>query len=780
MYRSQLVVSVLVMLLTLTGCSSYRPGDNHAVASFRSVASVGQDGDVTVTETIEYAYGTDTSTGFERSIPIHLTVGGVKRTTQIDNVQVSSPTGAPVDVNQDIETDRLTIRIGGAGAEVTGQHVYEIQYRMRAVTGRSDGQDLVSLDLLSPFWKVPVRKVQIDFRTPVDPTSSSCQLPSRPCVTQTQDTGVPGVMINSDTVAAGEGLTVNAELPLNTFSSVSPLQDPYSAIPGLGWSAADIVLTVLALVVLAIAGAARVLRSWRDGLDSVSDTAPSDSLYPPDGAAPAELAALVRGEVDNHATMGAIMNLGARGNLTIREMPDDWAINITKRTVVGIPAHEQQLLDSIRQKIQSHGDHNGSIGLREIYGTESSVLDPLSEAVDLELVERGWINNGPPPLRRSTEVAGAVLIVVGLGLAISLSLTVGHGLIGLGLAAGGLAWIGLARLIPRRTTTGNQAYARTVEFSDALEAAPITQNAIDVLLPYSQALMVDSSWDDAIMSRPLAPPPWYQPSARKKLDSPASWWPGLAALWTYGGVPDWTSRITDWMREDPAAITSSPRDYVPSTNASDVAEAPEVSTLIGDETTAPVSPPAAAVDLTRTTDNNGSRPLTPLDADYPIEDLSPLHDDPTDTKKSSDSSLSPIIGDELVSSPDDEIFAEVDKHNDATEPEQKIEEDTTVSPPSPQQELEPADTESSIEDLSNDQLLARLDQLAEFNDSIQTPEPATPNNVVQPTPDIERSVGAHNIPVSAQSVERSRWLLSKVNDERQRVAQIHVSSRKTT
>ena len=125
------VLLLVVLALLLTSCTS--PGAKDRITEYDTSAVVHADGTVDVTETITYDFGRDPSPGLLREIPLSQRVGLMRhRVWEISDVEVTSPSGAPADIEKQDEWRRLLIlEIGDSDAPVTGAQTYEISYTVR-------------------------------------------------------------------------------------------------------------------------------------------------------------------------------------------------------------------------------------------------------------------------------------------------------------------------------------------------------------------------------------------------------------------------------------------------------------------------------------------------------------------------------------------------------------------------------------------------------------------------------------------------------------------------
>ena len=122
-----------VALLGVAGPAA--AADDEAVRSMVVDLRVGDDGSVAVREQITYDFGRDGHHGLERVLPVRgLLDRSHERSYPVQDLRVSSPSGAPSEVQREQDGRTLDVRIGDPDSEdVTGVQTYVLSYRVPAV-----------------------------------------------------------------------------------------------------------------------------------------------------------------------------------------------------------------------------------------------------------------------------------------------------------------------------------------------------------------------------------------------------------------------------------------------------------------------------------------------------------------------------------------------------------------------------------------------------------------------------------------------------------------------
>ncbi|WP_017586751.1 DUF2207 domain-containing protein [Nocardiopsis ganjiahuensis] len=157
---------LVLLVLVLSSCAPPGPGDR--ITGYDTLARVRADGSVDVTETITYDFGRRPGAGLLREIPLSERSGFLRhRTWEIADVGVSSPSGAPADIEKQDEWRRLlTLEIGDTRAPVTGEQTYELSYTVHgALTDEGHGPQL-HWDFVGADWVVPVSDVTVRVEAP--------------------------------------------------------------------------------------------------------------------------------------------------------------------------------------------------------------------------------------------------------------------------------------------------------------------------------------------------------------------------------------------------------------------------------------------------------------------------------------------------------------------------------------------------------------------------------------------------------------------------------------
>lgn len=197
---SKVAVVVGALVVGAVAAAGALFGDAERVAAYWVAAAVDVDGSASVTEVIDYDFGTETRHGIYRDVP------GLSAEAE---VTASSPT-APDDLELLPAFSGTRIRIGDPYRTITGRHRYTITYPLSGVVeGRTVAWDAVGTD-----WTVGISGTEIHLTAPWELTDLECDQGSLGevggCTVEQTEPGHLVARIGG--LSAGEGVTLYARL----------------------------------------------------------------------------------------------------------------------------------------------------------------------------------------------------------------------------------------------------------------------------------------------------------------------------------------------------------------------------------------------------------------------------------------------------------------------------------------------------------------------------------------------------------------------------------------
>ena len=542
--RSRRVACGVLAVAALAGCSD--DGDGERVRGYDVTVDVRDDGSLDVTETVDYAFGDSERHGIVRDVPRRLPHAQEQdRITDVTDVTVQSPTGAPVDLETETDGGSLVLRVGDEDREVTGDHTYVLSYRVDAVATASDGGAQVAWDAVGTGWEVPVDEVTVRLTAPGDLTAGTCVAgPTGSRDACESDTRGDTLTASAGGLDEGEGVTVTATMPAGSVATEPVLRGSFSPARAFGTGAVPLGTALLVLAGLLGAILARLRRG------AVPRTPPTDAGRlpsaalpdPPAHARPAQLGTLLDGRADLHEVAATLFDLAGRGLLTLREAdvdadgapkerapgaaPTDWHV---ERTGGDRPADLRRYEVELLRVLFADGDRRL---LSTLHTKRAAEVAQVQAEMHRDVVELGWFTADPAGVRRSGYAVASALLLGGAALTAALAVWTTFALTGAAVVLAGLVLLGLAHRLPVRTATGAHLLAETRRYRDALAAADPDSAVVERHLAYAVALQVVDEWKGALESSDVVLPGWYAGAP----GSPAMW-PAVFSMSSSAGTP---------------------------------------------------------------------------------------------------------------------------------------------------------------------------------------------------------------------------------------------------
>jgi hypothetical protein len=447
--------------------------------------------------------------------------------------------------------DRVRIRIGDANELVTGKQVYVIHYKLGSGLGFFEDHDELYWQVTGTEWPVPILHAAANVTIATSTVAAAAVTPadtagwSAWCYAGWAESssnerckaafvGSGDYHFESGRLEPGEGLTLVATFPKGIIAPPTAAEQAAAAV-AKWWPAA---LPLVALVFM-------FNLWWRRGREpSVGSIVPV--WRPPQGLPPGAAGALVDQKADMDDVVATLLDMAVRGYVTIHEVQlggpmgiaaGDSFVAKTLRTI-GIGETDWELRRTDKPE-------NGELALYE-RSVLSGVFDgvPCRRMSDLHnefythlpiirsgmynfLVEKGLFPKNPQSVRSRYIAIGVLFGILGLWLAIGLQ----NIIMGIGMVATGLVFLGFANAMPKKTLAGARAWRdleglkeyigraekAQLEFSQGPER---TTQLFETLLPYAVALDVSDIWVKQFATvLASSPPTWYTGTTPGRFDA---------------------------------------------------------------------------------------------------------------------------------------------------------------------------------------------------------------------------------------------------------------------
>jgi hypothetical protein len=540
------------------------PYDERLV-KLRVDAIVEPTGDLMVVETITWDFGLNQKRGIFRYVPTKYSVDKslvkvpdasreYERVVDVDWISVRSSTGAPTDRKITTEaatqlsspdgnpikgqvTENSILRIGDPETFITGQHTYEIKYRLkRAVI---DG--LLQYVAVGEGWTVPIENVDILVTAPIrqgaqvaclrgraDAECTATVTENRIIRVQTSGTGVELEIPLADEITSPEPKLVT---PLTLSDAFTP-KGVQGAVGGLG-----LVGAVVGAVLIGRRGVDRVYahggaigstgdqerrRKFREKL-----AAPVE-FEPPEGIRPGLIGPAREGEALPNAISVMVVDLAARGVIRIEPTDQQGSDYILRYQGTGreqLSENEVHLMNALFGR----GGTEAQLSELEDDIHLAGQIRMIRKGLEQEAVDHKWWDSHPIFERRKWRTGGILLIFAG-GFVCFLLSAFKLGLLGLAPIVLGIGMLIVAQSMPVRTAKGSRIEARLRGFEllfdagegDRLKLAERT-NLFAEYLPYAMAFGNVDKWVQTFAKLGVEPNvPYFGPAGY----GGGMWWGG--------------------------------------------------------------------------------------------------------------------------------------------------------------------------------------------------------------------------------------------------------------
>ncbi|MGH8940199.1 MAG: DUF2207 domain-containing protein, partial [Actinomycetes bacterium] len=168
-------VLLAVVAAILLAAAPATAADGERITSYDVVLTVERDGTLDVRESIAYDFGTNHRHGIFRTMPVRVPYDNDNdRVYRIDDFRVSSPSGAPTDLEESESGGVATYRIGHPDRTVTGRHVYELSYRVDGALNDFPTHVELYWNAVGADWDVPIGTARARVEAPGDIGAHTC------------------------------------------------------------------------------------------------------------------------------------------------------------------------------------------------------------------------------------------------------------------------------------------------------------------------------------------------------------------------------------------------------------------------------------------------------------------------------------------------------------------------------------------------------------------------------------------------------------------------------
>lgn len=440
------------------------------------------------------------------------------------NWQVSSETGARVDMHQERQSGAIGLRIGHEDYVNNEPQQYTVSYDVAGfiVSDHPEsGMDEFSWNAIGPEWTSRFQDVQVSITGPTGISQVACFYGSSYQDTCQADSSGDTATFSVDALDPRTPMQVVAGFPAGTFGGV---QQTLREIPTFNNTMSNFFEPTPATLGVTGVGLAAAVVGWvavrrrftRDevfvgltpgvtpakGQESTigkqdGKTTVAVQFQPPKGATPGEIGTLIDATANNIDISATIVDLAVRRYLRIETLPNQ-EIQLVQ---LPIPAYVGELKPFEAKLLTKLFKTGPVVTMDDLKGERYATLQPKTkERLYTQVVANGWFHRRPDHAVIAPLLAGIFLTVGGILLMIFLGF-VGWGLAGIPLVLFGIGVLALTGKFRTRTAEGSAVLAQAKGFELYLRTAEADQitfeEGIDVFskyLPYAMIFGVADRW----------------------------------------------------------------------------------------------------------------------------------------------------------------------------------------------------------------------------------------------------------------------------------------------
>lgn len=494
-----------------------------SITSFESGITLGSDGAFNVDETITYDFGQEDRHGIFRFIPTNHADDGSswlrERYIDIEILSVELDGQAvPYEVSENL--GKMELKIGDPDRTITGEHIYEITYRVKgALYYYDNGEVDLYWNVIGDGWEVPIERAvaRVSDAPGLYLNNGACYRgdvgSSEPCEISIS---VDAVDYRADGLTPGEGLTIARAVDSSEIERL--ILERWSLWPL--WIIGALIWFIWLGIFLF-----RYMREHRTGATIIAQYEPYDDFKP------MYAGLLFDGRIDSQDITAGIVYLAEQGFFKIRHVGrkmffiisvDDYEIQLLRPYAKIETEFQKSLFRLMFDESTATGD---TVLLSKLAGDTSrqlrnhNLLNALRSAAEKDLVAQGFFEHKwYRPLKTIGYLSVTLLLLLGVSFSIGADMVVP---VAVSVFVFALSFVALLLVYRRRTRKGYEALDYLKGFKEFLSvtdkerfkfhnAPKKSPEQFMEYLPYAIAFGVEKEWAEAFKDITIPEPDWYE------------------------------------------------------------------------------------------------------------------------------------------------------------------------------------------------------------------------------------------------------------------------------
>lgn len=509
----------LLILLAVLGWATSINLAAHAdeITVFASNIDVHPDASMEVHEDLTVRFDTPNRHGINRFIPVVYDRHGNNYTVDFRLLSVTAAGGRYVPFHASRQGRDFYIKIGDPQKSIMGLHQYHIHYTVRRAINFFKNAPEVYWNVTGDEWHMPIDKVVAQVVFPSVGDKSELSAKSFIGEEGSTKTSPYALELNRATFTCGrlqpgEGLTVVLGLPQGLIMKPTQWQE-FLFLVADWWP-----LAVLPAFTLSIC----FNMWWFLGRDAVKRQAVAVDWQPPKDLSPAEVGTLVDEKCDLSDMVSTVIDLAARGYMTIREFKTDSLFFLRnkdyeftrlpvseKQAQSPLSIYERRFLDAM---FNCGYTKQKTVKLSDLKYKFYSEMRQIEKDIYQSLIEKGMFLQSPQDVRQGWICIGGLLFILSF---IAGPIQTSYGV---GLILSSIIVFCFSRTMPARTRKGCEALNQCLGFQRFVKMAEkerirklVTADPtiFGRLLPYAMVLGAADQWAEAFRDLVKTPPDWY-------------------------------------------------------------------------------------------------------------------------------------------------------------------------------------------------------------------------------------------------------------------------------